>query len=209
MKRALVVIDVQNEYVTGGLPIAYPNVEHSLGNIADAMDAARAAGIPVVVVQHTAPEESPIFARGSHGFALHPTVTERPYDHLVEKSLPSSFTGTDLDDWLRGHGIDTVTIAGYMTQNCDESTARAAAHRGYTVEFLSDATGTLDLSNRAGGVSAEDLHNSVLVVMQSAFAAVTTTADWLETVEKGGTLENPNIIASTETARERASDTSD
>ena len=49
-KRALIVIDVQNEYVTGNLRIEYPDVQLSLRNIARAMDAAHDAGIPVVVI---------------------------------------------------------------------------------------------------------------------------------------------------------------
>ncbi|MCQ8775023.1 cysteine hydrolase family protein [Streptomyces telluris] len=207
MKRALIVIDVQNEYVTGNLPIAYPPLDESLANIAAAMDAASASGIPVIAVQQAAPDTSPIFARGSHGFALHETVTSRTYDHLVEKALPSSFAGTDLGEWLTARGIETLTIAGYMTQNCDESTARDAAHRGYTVEFLSDATGTLAMSNRAGTVTAEELHRAVLVVMQSRFAAVATTAEWINAVRRGASLEEkPNIFASTEAGR-RASRT--
>ncbi len=60
LRRALVVIDVQNEYFPGGgLPIEYPPVEQSLPNITRAMDAARAAGIPVVVVRHHAPQGAP------------------------------------------------------------------------------------------------------------------------------------------------------
>ncbi|MEK6297809.1 MAG: isochorismatase family protein, partial [Paraburkholderia tropica] len=58
-RRALVVIDVQNEYVSGDLPIEYPDVHTSLANIGRAIDAARTAGVPVVVVQNFAPAESP------------------------------------------------------------------------------------------------------------------------------------------------------
>ena len=53
-QRALIVIDVQNEYFTGKLRIAFPPVAQSLANICRAMDAATAAGIPVAVVQHLA-----------------------------------------------------------------------------------------------------------------------------------------------------------
>ncbi|MDQ1580631.1 MAG: hypothetical protein QOD05_1406, partial [Microbacteriaceae bacterium] len=112
MKRALIVIDVQNEYVTGNVPIEYPSLEVSLPNIGAAMDAATRAGIPVVVVQHVSPEASPIFARGSYGVALHESVAQRAFDHTVEKALPSSFAGTDLDAWLAAREIDTITIVG-------------------------------------------------------------------------------------------------
>jgi nicotinamidase-related amidase len=58
-RRALIVIDVQNEYdAGGGLPIEYPPFAQSLQRIAAAMDAAQAAGVPVIVVpqaRHAAP----------------------------------------------------------------------------------------------------------------------------------------------------------
>jgi len=64
MKRALVVIDVQNEYFSGLLPITHPQ-EH-LSNILKVMDAAKTSEIPVVVVQHTFPQpDKPFFQKGS------------------------------------------------------------------------------------------------------------------------------------------------
>ncbi|MDQ1583518.1 MAG: hypothetical protein QOF36_1572 [Microbacteriaceae bacterium] len=196
MKRALIVIDVQNEYVTGDMPIAYPPLDVSLPNIGAAMDAATRAGVPVVVVQHVSPEDSPIFARGSFGVAVHESVAQRASDHTIEKAFPSSFTGTDLAAWLAEREIDTIAIAGYMTQHCDDSTARDAVHRGLAVEFLSDATGTLDMANEAGTLTAEDLHNAVLTVMQSGFAAVATTEEWIAAVNGGPELVRSNLIAS-------------
>jgi hypothetical protein len=50
---------------------------------------------------------------------------------------------------------------------------------GLGVEFLSDATGTLDVDNEAGRIDAEQLHRSVLVTQQSAFARVVFTEDWI------------------------------
>ncbi|MEU6387819.1 cysteine hydrolase family protein [Streptomyces sp. NPDC046939] len=198
MKRALVVIDVQNEYVTGAMPIAFPPLAESLGNIAVAIDTAVQEGVPVVVVQHAAPAGSPMFARGTHGCALHDVVASRPYDHLVEKTLPSSFAGTDLDAWLRREGVDTLTIVGYMTQTCDESTTRDAVHRGYRVEVLADATGSLPLSNRTGTLSAAQIHHTVLVVLQSFFAYVASTAEWVGAVRTKTPLGRPDFAAATD-----------
>lgn len=202
MRRALIVIDVQHEYIDGRLPIGFPATDVSLPNIGSAMDVAAAAGIPVVVVQQVAPETSPLFARGSHEFELHDVVGSRPHDVVIEKTLPSALAGTDLADWLTGRDIDTVTLVGYMTQNCVESTARDAAHRGLAVEVLSDATGTLDFANSQGAVSAEVLHRTVLVVLHSRFAAVTSTTDWISAVESGEPIETSNIVASAEAGRE-------
>ena len=142
-RRALLVIDVQNEYVSGDLPIEFPPVQQSLQHIGAAMDAARAAGIPVVVVQQDAPAGSPIFALGSPGWQLHPVVAGRAHEHLIHKALPSAFTGTDLADWLAQHAIDTLTVVGFMTHNCDASTIVHALHAGLNVEWLSDASGEI------------------------------------------------------------------
>lgn len=181
MKRALLVIDVQNEYFTGKLPVTYP--EGSLGKIVRAMSAAAERGIPVVVVQHSASAESPVFRPGSEGWELHPEIQGRPRDYLVVKALPGSFTGTDLEGWLRGRGVDTVVVAGYMTQMCCDTTARQAFHLGFGVEFLSDATGTLAISNAAGRVTAEELHRAILVTQAMRFSRVVDTETWIRGLE--------------------------
>ena len=200
-RRALVVIDVQEEYVSGNLPIEYPDVQLSLRNIADAMDAASANGIPVVVVQNTSPPSAPIFSKDTPGWKLHGVVASRPHDHYVEKRLPSAFTGTDLGEWIVKHNIDTLVVVGYMTQNCDDSTIRHAVHAGIAVEFLADAAGAVSLSNRAGTVSAREIHMAYSVVLQSRFAAVMTTAEWIEAIGTAAMPERDNILASSQKAR--------
>lgn len=202
-KRALIVIDVQNEYVTGNLRIEYPDVQVSLGNIARAMDAAHTAGIPVVAVQHIAPETSPLFARGSQQAELHPTVTERPFDLLVEKSLASALTKTNLGTWLREQQVDTLTVVGYMTHNCDTSTVLQAHHEGWKVELLHDASGSLPYENAAGKASAEEIHRAFTVVMNTGFAAVASTDEWLQAVRDGQALSPDNIYHSNQRAAGR------
>lgn len=184
MSRALLVIDVQNEYFPGGaLPITHP-VGH-LEAILKVMDAAHGK-MPVVVVQHHFPSDGlPIFRYGSAGWELHAEVARRPRDLLVEKQLPGSFTNTPLESWLRERGIDTVTIAGYMTHMCCDTTAREAVHRGLTVEFLSDATGTLPISNKAGTVTAEELQRSILCAQQMLLSDVIDTREWLGRITEG------------------------
>ena len=178
-KRALLVIDVQNEYFTGALPVTHP--AGSLPKILGAMAAAKQAGVPVVVIQHAAPQpDSTVFRKGSREWELLPEVAQRPRDILVQKNLPGSFTGTELEKFLRERGIDTVAIAGYMTQMCCDTTARQACHLGFGVEFLSDATGTLDFANEAGKVTAEELHRATLVTQQMRFAKVMAAEEWIE-----------------------------
>lgn len=195
-RRALIVVDVQNEYVTGGLRIEYPPVEESLRNIGVAMDAAAAAGIPVIVVQQMGPVDAPLFAAGSRGWELHPVITSRSRNHYVPKKLPSAFAGTELGDWLKKHDIDTLTVVGYMTHNCDDTTIKHAVDAELRVEFLMDASGSVSYANRAGFASAEEIHRVFSVVQQSRFAIVVTTAEWLECVAKATILERGTIHSS-------------
>jgi nicotinamidase-related amidase len=178
MSRALLVIDVQNEYFAGGaLPITHP-VGH-LERILQCMDAV-AGTVPTVVIQHHFPQpEMPFFQRGTPGWELHPEIGRRPRDVLIEKQKPGSFTNTPLERWLGERGISTIAIAGYMTHMCCDTTAREAFHRGFRVEFLADATGTLPLSNAAGSVTAEELHRSILCAQQMLLSEVLDSATWL------------------------------
>ena len=203
-RRALVVIDVQGEYVSGGLRIEYPPLEASLAAIGRAMDAASSAGIPVVVVQNTAPAGSPLFARDTAGWQLDPVVAKRPRDHWVEKRLPDAFAETDLGRWLVGRGIDTLTVAGYMTHNCVDSTVKHALHAGYRVEVLADAIGAVSYANAAGRADARKIHEAFTVVMQSRFAAVMPVDEWVETLAGRREPVRDTIFTSVKRAREAA-----
>jgi nicotinamidase-related amidase/ribosomal protein S18 acetylase RimI-like enzyme len=176
--EAVLVIDVQNEYFTGALPVTHPR--ESLEKILSLMDAAHDLHIPVVVIRHTGiTPEATTFCSGSPGWELHDEIKSRPHDLLLEKTLPGSFTHTGLDTWLKEHGVTRVTLVGYMTQMCCDTTARQAFHRGYTVQFISDATGTLAITNAAGTVTAEELHRAICVTQAMRFSTVMTTQEWL------------------------------
>ncbi len=198
-RRALVVIDVQNEYDTGGLRIEYPPIAGSLQSIGKAMDAAHAPpAFRVVVVVQQSSADAPLFATGSHGWQLHEVVTSRPHDHYLSKALPSAFAGTDLADWLRQNEIDTLTVVGYMTHNCnDNAMIKHAFDAGLAVEFLMDASGSVSYANfRAGVASAEEIHRVFSVVEQSRYAAVLRTAEWIDCVATGKLPERDSIHTS-------------
>lgn len=189
-RRALVVVDVQQEYFDGPLQIQHPPREESLANITRAMDVAIEHDLPVVVVQHEYPEGAAVFAAGSAGWALHPEIEKRLQTSWkrVTKDKGSVFAGTDVAEWLAGQGVDTITVAGFMTNNCDIATAVEAEGLGLAAEMLSDATGAIHLANEAGKVPAEVLHEVLLVLLHSNFAAVGTTQAWATAVQSGEAL---------------------
>ncbi|AIF48307.1 cysteine hydrolase family protein [Dyella japonica] len=204
-RRAVIVVDVQNEYFTGNLQIEYPPSSQSLAHIARIMDAATAAGVPVVVIQQDSPADAPAFAVGSDGWQLHAEIGRRHRDALFHKPLPSAFSGTALGEWLEQHGIDTVTVVGYMTHNCDDTTIKHAFDRGMDVEFVHDASGAVSYANRAGYASAEEIHRVYSVVQQSRFAAVLSTEEWLHSLASGEKPVRDNILDSYRRAQARQS----
>ena len=180
MTKALIVVDVQNEYSAAGrLPISYPDFGEAVANIVALMDAAAARGHRVVVVRHAAPAGSPVFVPGSPMWRLDDRVAGRPHDRLVAKATASAYYGTGLGEWLDGEGVDAVTITGFMTQNCVLGTAFDAKARGTAVRIVSDATGTLGLANDRGETSAGNLHETLMTVFASNLAEVVTTEQWL------------------------------
>lgn len=206
-RRALIVVDVQNDYDGGNLAIEYPPFNDTLPQIAKAMDEATARGVKVVVIKMITPPTAPVFRPGTHGAELHPEIAKRPHDHYVEKTLPSAFTGTDLELWLRRNGIETVTVVGYMSHNCDLSTVVHAMHMGFDVEFLSDATGAVSYANQAGYATAEEIHRVVKVVLQARFAAVLSTEAWVGHLAAGTAPSRDNIYGSHQSAIELARST--
>ena len=196
--RAVILIDVQREYFDGPLAVKYPPVEDSLANILRAIDAAEAAGIPIAIVEHRAPEGFPVFAAGSEGQRLHPDVAARATDEwkAAVKSVASVFPETDLADWLADNGVDTITLVGYMANNCVLGTAADAEPRGIAVEVLSDATGAIPLSNSAGSASAQQVHETLMALLNSNFAAVATAGDWAAAVAAGEALVGSNLVES-------------
>lgn len=177
MKKALLVIDVQNEYFTGKLKVTYPS--NSLDNILKVMDYAKENNMITVIVQHTGSDGN-TFIRNSNEWEIHPKILEKSYDYIIEKTKPSSFYKTNLEELLIKEDIDEVIISGYMTQMCCDTTARDAFHKGYNVKFLSDATGTIDVSNDIGTISSKDLHKATLIAQSLRFSKVISSEDFMK-----------------------------
>ncbi|WP_311208393.1 MULTISPECIES: isochorismatase family protein [unclassified Aeromicrobium] len=194
-RRALIVVDVQNEYFEGLLQVQFPPREETLANVTRALDVATELEMPVVVLQHEFPEGAPVFGVGSSSWALHPEIERRmkPQFKRASKHFGSAFSGAGVAEWLAEQQVDTITIVGYMTNNCDIATAADAESRGIAAEILSDASGAIHLSNEAGSVSAEQVHTTLMVLLNSNFASVSSTDAWIEAAKTGSELPKSDL----------------
>jgi nicotinamidase-related amidase len=183
MSTALIVIDVQEEYFSGLLPIEFPPRESSLELITTAMDYAAAASVPVVVVRHTGEPGEPIFQPDSPTWALRAEVADRHHELMIDKHLPGSFTGTGLQEWLGERAIDHITIVGYMTNVCCDTTARQAIHLGLGATILHDAVGVPVMPDLDGNpVAADILQRAALAPLALMGVEVASTRQWMQTL---------------------------
>ncbi|AZF61816.1 Isochorismatase [Pseudomonas sp. LBUM920] len=172
---ALLIIDFQNEYFTGRMPI--PDGMKALENTQRLIKFADKESIPVIHVQHIAPDDAPVFAKNGKTVDFHPLMKPRAQDKLVQKTTVSVFASTDLDAQLKKAGVKTLIISGLMTHACVAGAARDAAPLGYDVVVASDASATRAITRADGrSVTKDELHNSALAEIEDTFGSVLTTS---------------------------------
>lgn len=139
-EKALIVIDVQNDYFPGGkLPLW--NAEETLGHIVNAISDAGKQGIDVILVQHVADRSkgAPFFIAGTTGADIHPDILRAAPDApVVVKHRADAFNGTNLNAVLDKSGIEEILICGMQTQNCVGLSAISKNARRYKPAILSD-----------------------------------------------------------------------
>ncbi len=175
-ESAVVIIDAQNEYVNGKLPLV--GIASALENIAILLKAARAAGSPTIHVQHKG-RAGGLFDPGADAFKLAPQAANASGEAIVEKPLPNAFAQTNLQDLLTKTGKKQLIVAGFQTHMCISSTVRAALDLGYRTTVVSDAAATRDLPDPTGGpaFAADMLHRAALAGLADRFAIVAKLAD--------------------------------
>ncbi|MBE6482030.1 MAG: isochorismatase family protein [Actinomyces ruminicola] len=197
-RRALILVDVQNEYFEGPLKIRHPAPAGSLVRILQVIDAANGAGIPVVCVQHTGIPDAPAFDPTRPGHRVHERVEALRLASWkgLEKRHASIYAGTGLADWLLDRAIDTVTLVGYQSNNCILASAVEGEALGFATEVLSDATGAIHVANDAGSIDARTLHEALMTLLHSNWATVLDSDIWLQAVSDGKRLPHSNLVAS-------------
>lgn len=156
-KKALLVVDVQRAVVDWSDPAS--EGEKVLANIRQLLSKARAAGAPVVYVQHDGEEDGRL-AVGKQGWEIHPSVAPETGEHVVRKRASDSFYETTLREDLEARGIGHLVVVGCRTQYCVDTTCRSATTHGFDVTLASDAHTTADDFLPAAQIVAH--HNATL-----------------------------------------------
>jgi nicotinamidase/pyrazinamidase len=157
MTRALIVVDVQNDFCEGG-SLGVPGGAHVASEIGQLLrhwtrqdQHAPAYGVVVATKDHHIDpgshwEEWPVHCRvGTDGEAFHPNLDPQPFDAIFLKgehaAAYSGFEGRAADgsplaDWLQAHDVDEVDVCGIATDYCVRATALDAVGNGFGTRLL-------------------------------------------------------------------------
>lgn len=162
VNTAVLVIDVQQGLCEGD-GAAY-DCTGTIARINRVAQRARAAGSPVIFIQHES--KSGYLEYGSAAWQLASGLEVQPTDLRIRKTTPDSFLGTNLESILRERGIDSVAVCGMHSEFCVDTTTRRALALGFPVLLISDA----HTSAGNSAISAQQIiahHNATLTNISS------------------------------------------
>jgi len=150
-KTALIIVDMQNDFVKEGGTLVVPDAQATVPTIKGLLDSARESGIKVVFTQDTHNEGDPEWEiwpehvrEGSWGWEIVEELKPLEDEVVIRKVRYDAFYGTHLDHFLRIWEVDTLIICGTVANICVHYTAASAALRWYGVIIPKDATSALD-----------------------------------------------------------------
>ena len=150
-RTALVVLNMQNDFVKHGGGLLVPEAQATVPAITGLLDLARASRMRVVYGQDTHRQGDPEWEvwpehcrEGSWGWEIVAELAPRADDTVLRKIRYDAFYGTPLDDLLRLWGVETLIICGTVANICVQYTAASAALRRYAVVIPRDAISALE-----------------------------------------------------------------
>ncbi|TQF67799.1 cysteine hydrolase family protein [Pseudoalteromonas luteoviolacea] len=172
IKKALIVIDIQNDYFAGG---AYPlhQTEVTVKKNLDAMAIAQSRQIPIIHVQHfVSPEfgDGLFFYDDTFGAEIHQEImAAAPNAPVILKRHADCFEKTNLDSLLQELDIEEILITGMMTHNCVIHTALSPAAAKYRPKVIEECTCTTDPITHALAVDAMQVRGIDMITIEAAF----------------------------------------
>lgn len=174
-KTSLIIIDMQNEYFSGGA-LELVGIEEAASNVRRLLDHFRNTAAPVIFIQHfSAKPGGGAFVPGSAGAEINKSVAPTESDTIIQKNYPNSFRETGLLDLLRSLQTEKIVFCGAMSHMCIDTTVRAAFDLGYGCSVAADACATRDLSFDNETIPARTVHRCFMASLQWGFASVKTT----------------------------------
>lgn len=180
MKQALVIVDVQNDYFSGG-SMELVAMDEAASNCGKLLEFFRQSRDSVFHIQHIANREgATFFVAGTPGCEIHSSVQPQDGEAVVTKHFPSAFRETGLDAMAKDAAIDELVVCGAMSHMCIDTTVRAAFDLGYKCRVIADACATRDLEFNGQTIRAAEVHGAFMAALGMPFAQVSSAQQYLD-----------------------------
>lgn len=175
MKRALILIDIQNDYFNGG-SMECVGMEGAADNAARLLSKFRHERSPIFHIRHIAAHpDATFFLPGTKGAEINERVAPQADEPVITKHFPNSFRETSLLEQLRNLEIDELIICGAMTHMCIDASTRAAFDFGFNCIVAEDACAARSLKHNAEIVAATKVHAAFMAALAFFYASVIST----------------------------------
>ncbi len=173
MKRALLVVDMQNDYFPGGR-MELVGIEDAAEIVAQLLSRFRERQLPIFHIQHIAANPgATFFLPDSDGVNIHRSVAPQIGEPVVSKHFPNSFRETTLLADLQRSGIQELIVCGAMSHMCIDSTVRAGFDLGLSCVVVADGCATRNLSYGDQIIDAAQVQGAYMAALAAVFAQVT------------------------------------
>ena len=176
MKKALLIIDVQNDYFPNGKCQLY-KPEVALNTIKDLLEHFRKQDLPVIYIRHESIQGT-FFIPNTDGVQIHNDIKPLDTETVIVKHYPNSFYETNLQNKLIENGVMELVVCGMMTHMCIDTSVREAKDLGYYVTLIADACATKDLEWNGRKLPASFINDVYMASLNSKFAKVIASADY-------------------------------
>jgi nicotinamidase-related amidase len=180
-KPALLIIDMQNDFVLEGRPLRVASARTVIPKIREILAVFRAKKLPVFhivrihrkdgsdveITRQELFRKQPFAVEGTPGAAIVDELAPLPGEYVIPKIRMSAFIGTGLDLMLRNIGITELVVTGVQTPNCIRTTVFDAIAYNYPVVLAGDAT----------GAQADEIHTANVRDMQNIGVRVMTAGE--------------------------------
>ena len=172
MKRALVIVDIQNDYFPGG-KMELVGMEAASQKAQHVLELFRTKDIPIFHIQHISNRQGAIFfLPGTDGAEIHESVIPKSGEPLIQKHFPNCFRDTSLREQLIDLGVEEITFCGAMSHMCIDTSVRAAFDLGFRCILVSDACATRNLEFGGITIEASQVHAAFMAALSAPFAHV-------------------------------------
>ncbi|HJV18528.1 MAG TPA: cysteine hydrolase family protein [Sediminibacterium sp.] len=179
MNKALLLIDIQNDYFENG-QAELPGALEASEKAKQLLEQFRNAQLPVIHIRHLSTRPgSAFFIPDTRGSDIHENVLPVENEKIIIKHYPNSFRETALLDYLKQKNITDLVIAGMMTHMCVDATTRAAKDHGFNCVVIGDACATKDLEIGNLPVAAGEVQKAFLAALDYYYSTVKNTKDFL------------------------------